>query len=229
MKKALYLVIALAFIFGITLGHSTNVTAQQTSIPSWVKNTALWWGQGQISDAEFIKAIQWMVSNNIIKIPSSSTQTTNQTATKPTLSASDASMPTSDFLGPMWKVYPPIPSNLLNTNGAAHSIQQVFEDTAASPPSIVTVDEADFASKSQAMNAYYNIGPSLSQNIPEFNQLRNNPGDICSSTDQVMGSGEAIIVSCYTGVMVWHIQSTGGASLEGDTEKIIEYVMNYAK
>ncbi|MDE2588170.1 MAG: hypothetical protein KGL95_00670 [Patescibacteria group bacterium] len=228
MKKTLYLVIALAFVLGITLGHSTNVTAQQTSIPSWVKNTALWWGQGQISDAEFLKAIQWMVNNGIIEV---SPVQTNQTSSSPspTLSPIDASMPTSDLLGPMWKVYPPTPSNLLNTNDAAHSIQQVFEDTAASPPSIVTVDEADFASKSQAMSAYYNIGPSLSQNIPEFNQLRNNPGDICSSTDQVMGSGEAIIVSCYTGVMVWHIQSTGGAALEGDTEKIIEHVMNYVK
>ncbi|MGC1709908.1 MAG: hypothetical protein WA799_08940 [Nitrosotalea sp.] len=79
MKKILYLTITLAFIIGITLGHSTNVIAQQTSIPSWVKNTALWWGQGQISDSEFIKAIQWMITDGLIQIPSAPpTSTTSQ-------------------------------------------------------------------------------------------------------------------------------------------------------
>jgi hypothetical protein len=57
---------------------SVNVNAQQTPIPSWIKNTALWWGQGKISDDEFIKAIQWLVSQGIIVIPSN--QPTVQTS-----------------------------------------------------------------------------------------------------------------------------------------------------
>ena len=52
---------------GITIG-SSHVVAQQAQIPSWVKNTALWWGQGQIGDKDFIKAIQWMVDNGVIHL-----------------------------------------------------------------------------------------------------------------------------------------------------------------
>ena len=41
--------------------------------PSWIKNTATWWGEGQISDAEFIQTMQWLIDNNIFKItPSNS-------------------------------------------------------------------------------------------------------------------------------------------------------------
>lgn len=62
---------------GITIG-SSHVVAQQTSIPSWVKNTALWWGQGQIGDADFIKAIQWMVDNGIIHLSNTTSSQTPQ-------------------------------------------------------------------------------------------------------------------------------------------------------
>ena len=38
-------------------------------IPLWVKNTAGWWSSGAIDDTDFVKAIQYLVSNNIIQIP----------------------------------------------------------------------------------------------------------------------------------------------------------------
>ena len=39
-------------------------------IPSWVKNTAGWWAGDQIEDSEFIKSIQFLIENKIIKINS---------------------------------------------------------------------------------------------------------------------------------------------------------------
>jgi len=64
-------------VVGITLGSSFNVIAQQASIPNWIKNTALWWGQGQISDSEFIKALQYLIGQRILVVPqSTSSQTT---------------------------------------------------------------------------------------------------------------------------------------------------------
>lgn len=70
MNRVLYLLVALSFVVGITIGSFHSVVGQQVSIPNWVKNTALWWGQGQISDAEFVKAIQWLVDNGLIQLPS---------------------------------------------------------------------------------------------------------------------------------------------------------------
>jgi hypothetical protein len=37
-------------------------------IPSWIKNTARYWIEGQVSDLEFITALQWLVNENILKI-----------------------------------------------------------------------------------------------------------------------------------------------------------------
>ena len=50
------------------------------NIPTWIKNTAGWWATDKIPDEEFIKSLQFLVENNIIKIESSGkTQSTLQT------------------------------------------------------------------------------------------------------------------------------------------------------
>ncbi len=38
-------------------------------IPLWVKNTAMWWSHDQIDDSDFIKGIQFLIQNGIMKIP----------------------------------------------------------------------------------------------------------------------------------------------------------------
>ena len=44
---------------------------QQSQIPSWIKNTAKWWGEDKISDSEFISALQWLVDQKILVLPQS--------------------------------------------------------------------------------------------------------------------------------------------------------------
>ncbi|BDQ31442.1 peptidase [Nitrosopumilus zosterae] len=39
-------------------------------IPSWIKNNAGWWAAGQIGDDSFIQGIQFLIKENIMKIPS---------------------------------------------------------------------------------------------------------------------------------------------------------------
>ena len=45
--------------------------AYAEEIPSWVKHNADWWSKGQISDGEFVKGVQYMVDNGILKVPTS--------------------------------------------------------------------------------------------------------------------------------------------------------------
>ena len=40
----------------------------QTSIPSWIKNNAGWWANGQIDDATFLQGISHLIQNNIIVV-----------------------------------------------------------------------------------------------------------------------------------------------------------------
>jgi len=39
-----------------------------TSIPSWIKNNAMWWSEGTIDDSDFIFGIQYLIQNDIIEI-----------------------------------------------------------------------------------------------------------------------------------------------------------------
>lgn len=48
------------------IGKSTKTTY---TLPSWIKNNAGWWSQGKIGDSDFVQAIQYLIKNNIMKIP----------------------------------------------------------------------------------------------------------------------------------------------------------------
>ncbi len=59
---------------------STNNT-QNIVIPSWIKNNAKWWAQGQLADDQFIQGLQYMIQHGIIQVPTQlgSTPTTSGT------------------------------------------------------------------------------------------------------------------------------------------------------
>jgi uncharacterized protein YjbI with pentapeptide repeats/lysophospholipase L1-like esterase len=39
------------------------------NVPSWIKNNAGWWADGQIDDGSFVSGIQWLISNDVMIIP----------------------------------------------------------------------------------------------------------------------------------------------------------------
>ncbi|MCV0372459.1 MAG: hypothetical protein K5793_02780 [Nitrosarchaeum sp.] len=69
MRKYFFLGIVLTGIFGI--GCLLTISAEENLVPNWVKNTALWYGQGSISDTDFISAIQFLMDKKILTVPSS--------------------------------------------------------------------------------------------------------------------------------------------------------------
>jgi len=46
-----------------------TVSKHQNIVTSWIKVTALWWGQSKISDQDFIDAITYLAENRILSIP----------------------------------------------------------------------------------------------------------------------------------------------------------------
>ncbi len=49
---------------------SSSIKSQSSiSIPTWVKNTAKSWSQGDIQDSEFTNAIQYLISKGVMNIP----------------------------------------------------------------------------------------------------------------------------------------------------------------
>ena len=67
MKKPV-IVISSILLFGIGLGLLITASAEESLIPSWIKNTAGWWSEGEVADSEFINSMKWMIENNVLKV-----------------------------------------------------------------------------------------------------------------------------------------------------------------
>ena len=48
--------------------NALNPFSMEPEIPSWIKNNAGWWSNGQIDDTAFIQGIQYMITNGILQI-----------------------------------------------------------------------------------------------------------------------------------------------------------------
>ncbi len=55
----------------------------ETIVPVWIKNNAGWWVTGEIDDSTYISALQWLISNEIIKIPINDYGTQSETSVIP--------------------------------------------------------------------------------------------------------------------------------------------------
>jgi len=67
MKHRILKMSIVTMIFSVLLvSLSTNEATAQ--VPEWVKNNALWYGQGDISEAEFLNIIKFLIENKIITI-----------------------------------------------------------------------------------------------------------------------------------------------------------------
>ena len=60
-----------------TIDDEVTQTAT-ASVPAWVKNTAGWWAEGQISEGEFVKGVEYLIQQQIID---TNAQTTTSTGT----------------------------------------------------------------------------------------------------------------------------------------------------
>ncbi len=47
----------------------TPTPTPSAEIPGWIKNNAEWWSSGQIDDNSFVQGIQWLIENDIMRIP----------------------------------------------------------------------------------------------------------------------------------------------------------------
>lgn len=64
----LWIPVIVVAIFSISI---ISISAEESQIPSWIKNTVSFWVSGDVSDNEFISAIEWMLENDVIEVSSS--------------------------------------------------------------------------------------------------------------------------------------------------------------
>ena len=56
-----------------------SVLADYSTIPEWVKNNAKWWSEGSISEGEYLKSLEYLITKGIIQLPESIVVTAAQT------------------------------------------------------------------------------------------------------------------------------------------------------
>ncbi len=60
LKKIFLIIPILLLVIGI------GSVSAESLIPQWVQNTALWYGQGTISDQEYLDSLQYLIDNKIL-------------------------------------------------------------------------------------------------------------------------------------------------------------------
>jgi len=74
--KLLYVIFPLILLIGISI-FPVIAIAQTASIPDWVKNNAIWWVEGKISEQEYLNSLQFLIEKEII-IVNNSTQSSSE-------------------------------------------------------------------------------------------------------------------------------------------------------
>jgi len=77
----------LAISLSLAVISTIGVYAETSTIPDWVKNNAKWWSEGQIGESDYISSLQYLINQEIIKIP-----ITEVTAATTSLSDNDRAM-----------------------------------------------------------------------------------------------------------------------------------------
>jgi len=60
-------------LFALVAGVATfplAASAQSDAIPAWIKNTAGWWADDQISETEFVNSMEYLIDSGIIQLSS---------------------------------------------------------------------------------------------------------------------------------------------------------------
>jgi len=63
------ILIILFSLIGSSILIPNSSAQEEIQIPNWIKNIAEWWAVNEISEKEFLAAIEYLINNNIISIP----------------------------------------------------------------------------------------------------------------------------------------------------------------
>ncbi len=115
-------------VFSIILvSVSINVADAQT-VPEWVKNNALWYGQGLVSESEFLNAMKFLIEEGVLVIEISEPAPVIQAATV-TIPNGNSEMSVRGFYLPI-NMEVPVGTTVtwVNDDSVPHNIQSMDED-----------------------------------------------------------------------------------------------------
>ena len=79
MKNSILKITIIAISIVILVSFSTDFVNAE-NVPNWIKNNALWYGQGEITETEFLNSIKFLIENDILVLNKEDTIKRNQLA-----------------------------------------------------------------------------------------------------------------------------------------------------
>ena len=147
-------------IFSVLLVSFTANFANAESIPEWVKNNALWYGQGIISETEFLNAIKFLIENDVIVIENIKDKPVKNIDATVTIPNGNSDIASGGFYLPL-NLEIPVNTKVIwvNDDLVPHNIQSQDEfgnviDLFNSPP-LSTGDKFDFVFEESGVFSYY--------------------------------------------------------------------------
>ena len=68
MRQKIFIILIFTVLITLTAIPIT-ISAESEIVPSWIKNTAGYWADNQISDVEFMNAIEYLIGQGTIQVP----------------------------------------------------------------------------------------------------------------------------------------------------------------
>jgi len=117
-----------AILFSILLVSSSTNFVSAESIPEWVKNNALWYGQGNISETEFLNAIKFLIENDVLIIEIADTELPKNIDASVTIPNGNYDISGSGFYAPLNLEIPAGTTvTWVNDDSVPHTIQSQDE------------------------------------------------------------------------------------------------------
>lgn len=73
MKLKNFIIHTISYVL-VTATLFSSYSYGELQIPQWIKNNAKWWSEDQISDSDFVKGMQYLIQQGIMKMPSTVSQ-----------------------------------------------------------------------------------------------------------------------------------------------------------
>jgi plastocyanin len=147
-------------VFSILLISFSVNFANAESVPEWVKNNALWYGQGDISETEFLNAIKFLIESGVIVIESAEEVVLEMTEAQIVIPNGNFDVSGSGFYLPLnLEITKNTKVTWVNDDSVPHNIQSQDEfgkvtDLFNSPP-LNTGDRFEFTFEEEGVYNYY--------------------------------------------------------------------------
>lgn len=147
-------------IFSIILVSVIVSEVNAESVPEWIKNNALWYGQGTISETEFLNAIKFLIENDIIMIENKDISSPQNSIATITIPNGNFDITGAGFYSPLnLEIHRTTTVTWINEDSVPHNIQSQdavgkITDLFNSPP-LNTGDKFEFTFAEDGVYNYF--------------------------------------------------------------------------